>query len=902
MRIWCLTLLVVFVAVAFGQSDSASSKRFDYHTVRGRQPTNISAGRYEGELHFQVHGTNKAKARPQGMSHYGPDWSGNSHLLWDGPVGDSLHVSFELTAAGIYDMTIQFTLAPDYGRFQLSVNNTAKKTDIDCYSTKVELSPKVILKDIPLRAGRQNLVFKLTGGNPRAARFQNTNYLMGLDYLQLDRKDKPKSVPESKSIDSTARPTSAHRELGQPLKQTELSATLKRHCFGCHSGDSVEGKVNLKQWLNADSSIEQIRLTRRIRDAIQRKQMPPKDEEQPSQNIRARIVATLDGRIATFLKENPPNSPIVMRRLNRYEYNNAVRDLLKLKGDIYPLPEKTIRADQPYFDPKSGRFPDTVNVGNRTLGKNQIERQVLTGVSPFAIDLQAEGGFNNRGEDLGVSPILLESFLKLGRSIVNSPEFDGYCRLTESLFNAPKDANIEQQRNVARERLKPFLEHAFRGNVESAVVDRYHRFFVAQFDRTGFFKSAMKQVVAGVLASPRFIYATEFDQLQPPLDGKSPSVGAGTIDALGPYELATRLSLFLWSSIPDEELLAVARDGSLTKPDVLDDQVKRMLEHPRSQALSQNFARQWLRLDQLITAVPDFDRFPEYYSRIGCEQWKFGLQTMIEPLLLFESIMVEDRSIMLLIDADHSWRSDELQSWYDEKVPFGGRENVNRFNTNQQAFRRRTLRDRRQGGVITSTGTLTMTSAPLRTSPIVRGAWVATVIFNDPPPPPPDDVPEIEADDKVIEAKGMTLRERLVQHQVNPSCVSCHTKIDPFGFALENYDAVGRWRDNYTSGLDIDASGKLHGKSEFKNVIGLKDAILDEPKIFFKAFSEHMLSYALGRELDVSDQPVVDEIVAKVNRDHGQFTTIVRSIVQSVPFRFRTATTVDKSSRQEPKQ
>ena len=418
------------------------------------------------------------------------------------------------------------------------------------------------------------------------------------------------------------------------------------------------------------------------------------------------------------------------------------------------------------------------------------------------------------------------------------------------------------------------LEIAFRSPVEEGVLNRYHDFFIARRQQTGSFSQSLKEVVAAVLASPRFLYLCEL-------------AAEGSDLRLSSYELATRLSFFLWSSLPDETLLATARDGSLLQRDVLDAQTRRMLADPRSQALSQNFARQWLRLDQLVTAVPDFDRFPQYYSRIGCEQWKFGLQMMIEPLLLFESILVEDRSIMLLIDCNYSYRSDELQAWYGDELPFADRSNRDRFNTFQQQYRKRSLPDRRQGGVLTSAATLTMTSSPLRTSPIARGAWVATVIFNRPPPPPPDVVPPIEADDKAIEAQGLTLRERLKQHQSNAACASCHAKIDPLGFALENFDAIGRWRDRYGSGLEIDASGELFGTMPFRNVIELKDQLLDHPELFQRAFSEHLLSYALGRGLELEDSPAVDEIVQNVATDHGQFSTVVRAIVASTPFRYQ---------------
>ena len=176
------------------------------------------------------------------------------------------------------------------------------------------------------------------------------------------------------------------------------------------------------------------------------------------------------------------------------------------------------------------------------------------------------------------------------------------------------------------------------------------------------------------------------------------------------------------------------------------------------------------------------------------------------------------------------------------------------------------------------------TSAPLRTAPINRGAWVATVMLNQPPPPPPDVVPPIEADDAAIEAKGLTLRERLKQHQVNKSCVACHAKIDPLGFALENYDAVGRWRHKYRSGLPIDAGGEIFGKATFKDAVGLKDALLDHPEWFMRAFSEHLLSYALGRELQIADKPAVDRILGNVMADRGRFSTVVIQVATSYPF------------------
>ena len=304
--------------------------------------------------------------------------------------------------------------------------------------------------------------------------------------------------------------------------------------------------------------------------------------------------------------------------------------------------------------------------------------------------------------------MLLESVLELGPNIVESPEFDSYCSAWETLFAAPSPAAPGQQaatppETAARERLARLLEIAFRCRVDDELLDRYHQAFLNHFTATKSFPQAMKNAVAAILSSPRFIYLAEAaaTDAAPLLDG---------------YELATRLSFFLWSSLPDEALLAVARDGSLLQDDVLDKQVERMLGDPRSRALAENFARQWLRLDRMVAAAPDFDRFPHYYARIGCEQWNFGVLLMVEPLLLFESILVEDRSIMLLVDSNYTYRCDDLQEWYGEAMPFATRANENRFGAwSAQHFRRRPLDDRRQGGVVTSAAILTMTSSPLRT-------------------------------------------------------------------------------------------------------------------------------------------------------------------------------------------
>ena len=852
---------------------------FDYHQIKGRKSRRNETGKREGELDFSIAGN----SRIQGMASFGPQWSNGAHLLWDGVIGESMKSSFEVDQPGAYDIAIQLTLAGDYGIFRMSLPNSSITRDIDLYSPRVELSPLVLLKNVQLKEGAQPIEFELIGANKKARKFRDRGYLMGLDFIRLIPREKKtkEDATTSKELNRTepsriaveAKPEMATSATTGNLTMQQISKFTQSFCIDCHQGDSLDTEIDLVHPVDGRSWHQTPEILRQVRNAISDHEMPPEESEQPSGKQRAAFAKTINSMLSAYLQNHQTPAPTSMRRMTRYEYNNAVRDLLQLRGDIYPLPEKTLRAFNDYFQPATGHSPRAILIGNRTLGKNQVERQILSGVNPFAIDLQAEGGFNNRGEELGISPILLESLLRLGRSIVHSPEFDGYCGITGTLFSAPDSQTNKATTGIAKARIAQLLERAFRNQIDDDTTNRYYDYFATRLGETESFRHAMKDVVAAILASPRFVYLAE-------------SSNTSGDSLIGAYELATRLSFFLWSSIPDEELLAVARDGTLLDPKVLDEQTGRMLVDPKCHALTQNFARQWLRLDQLVTAVPDFERFPRYYSRIGCEQWKFGLQMMVEPLLLFDSIMLEDRSIMLLIDSNYAYRSDELQSWYSDEIPFGDRENRNRFNTNQQQYKKRKLTDRREGGVITSAAIMTMTSSPLRTNPITRGAWVATVILNRPPPPPPDIVPPIEADDREIESSGLTLRQRLTQHQNVATCAACHSQIDPLGFVLENYDAVGRWRGKYASGLKIDSSGELLGKLKFGDVVELKDELLKHPELFMRSFSEHMLSYALGRELKLTDEPAIDRILERVLNTHGQFTTVVREIVQSRAFRY----------------
>ena len=340
------------------------------------------------------------------------------------------------------------------------------------------------------------------------------------------------------------------------------------------------------------------------------------------------------------------------------------------------------------------------------------------------------------------------------------------------------------------------------------------------------------------------------------------------------FELASRLSFFLWGSIPDDELLQLAGSGRLIESQVLSQQVDRMLMDRRLKRFCESFPSQWLQLDRIISSVPDEKNYADFYYAPA--NYRTSMDMMIEPLLLFETILVENRSILELIDSDFSYRSVRLRRWYGEDA--GGEPGGPAMLT----FNRVPVTDRRQGGVITTAAVMTMTSGLAETKPITRGAWMAGVIFNDPPQPPPADVPPLaEAKERDT---NLTLRERFSAHRQREDCAGCHSKLDPLGFALENFDPVGRWRDQYKNGRKVDSSGVLFRKHKFGNVVEFKNAILAEKDRFAQAFAGHVLSFALGRKLTPADAYVLDRVAARTAAADYSLQTLIHEVTQSAPF------------------
>jgi hypothetical protein len=678
-----------------------------------------------------------------------------------------------------------------------------------------------------------------------------------------------------------------------------ISPVFQSSCVKCH-GDKgkVKGRVNLHE-INSDSELmKNPELLEKLIDAVELGEMPPEKEQPLTPRVRAKLVAHFKVLLRDALRAKKSTARTPIRRMTRFQYNNAVQDLFQLKVVVFPLPERMLREHGNYFQPSTGKMPARLSAGSRPLGKSQMIEKRLAGVTPYPQDLRAEHGFDNRGDHLSLSPLLMESFISLSRSIVESEDFHAKtCGIWNAFFLPPKnvssagakgdvrdgkrkiaarekqkgaaDASVNEKaadssgnvKDVVADRLRSFLTLAFRRPVSDTLLDRYVGHVMAKIGSGETFVNSMKSAASAAIASPRFLYV--YDKA---------SVGEGA-QQLDDFDLASRLSFFLWGSIPDEALLALAKTGKLHDRAVLIEQVGRMLHDRKLKRFCDSFPAQWLQLERIISSVPDPKEHPNFYF----SRYRASMHMMLEPLLVFETVLIENRSILDFVDSDFSYRSALLDGWYKEGKRAGGPPTA-------IPFRRVKLTNRREGGLITNAAVMTMTSGPVESKPITRGAWIAAVIFNDPPEPPPGDVPPLPGKgSKGVDPK-MTLRERLALHRERADCAGCHEKIDPLGFALENYGPTGLWRDQYENGRSVDVSGVLFRKYKFTNIIEFKDAILAEKERFARAFAAHLISFAIGREVNTSDAIALDRIVAETKSDDYKLQAIIKQIVLSEPF------------------
>lgn len=657
----------------------------------------------------------------------------------------------------------------------------------------------------------------------------------------------------------------------------DVAPLLKTYCLQCHSGnDDAESDVNLKV-LNSADVHQHLDLIQEVIQAIDFEEMPPADAPQPDDAIRQKLVSVLKGIVKEqAAKSSFASTPI--RRVTRFQYNNAVVDLFDLNCVVFSLPERAMRVHSDSFRPESKKMADVVLVGNRPLGKSQMIEPRLSGVVPFPQDLRAEHGFDIQADHLSLSPLLMESFLNLGQSIVESPEFNrkrvgrwgqyfGSLKGSDTKHAPPVPAG--KQRQQVATRLESMLTRAFRRPAESALVNRYTDYVMAKMDAGVSLEAAMKQAAAAMIASPKFLYLYNTGE-----EGSSQTQ----------FNLASQLSFFLWGSIPDEQLMSLAAKGQLSDKKVLGQQVDRMLKDRKIKRFCDSFPTQWLQLDRIVSSTPSREKFGSFYFQNG-GKYRMSMHMMLEPLLLFETVLIEDLPITQLIDSDFTYRSLLLNNMYGELKlePKPNPKRVRGNNVGSLAFLRMPVTDKRTGGVITNAATMTMTSGVERTKPITRGAWIATVIFNNPPEPPPADVPELE--ETTVEGQDeMTLREQLSLHRTRASCRGCHEQLDPLGFALENFDPIGRWRVDYASELKIDVSGELFRQHKFETLDQFKAAILAEKDRFARGLAGHLLSFALARPLNAADQPALDKIVELTAKDGYKMKTLIKRVVLSEPF------------------
>ena len=587
----------------------------------------------------------------------------------------------------------------------------------------------------------------------------------------------------------------------------KIRVFLDDNCTGCHCGDEPEAGMPLDNFDSLVNVNQNRHVWLHVVEKIRMGEMPPEDEIQPSKKLKDEFLAIVESELGRFdCRKHVKPGRVTIRRLNRFEYNNTIRDLLAV--DFEPAAE----------------FP--------------------------ADDVGA--GFDNLGDVLSLPPLLMEKYLDAASEIAKRVLADDSAK--SQLLIATSNDTLSSH-DAAELCIEKLATRAFRRPLQEEERKRLVQLFNTVFEATDNFEESISFVTQAVLVSPSFLFRIEYN------DGEDFRAAR----PLNDFEVATRLSYFLWSSIPDDELFDAARNGKLTKDDELAIQVGRMLADPKSETLVNNFATQWLELKNLEKLNPGEEQYPEFDEPLRTAMRK-------ETESFIRSILREDRSVLDMIDADFTFVNERLARHYGIEGVQG------------EEFQRVSLQDNRRGGILTQASILTLTSNPTRTSPVKRGKWILDNILGEPPPPPPPGVEELDEGD--TELLG-TLRERMKQHRDIASCAVCHNKMDALGFGFENFDGIGSWRDS-DGKFAIDASGELPGKLAFNGPAELREILKNTKKDqFVRCLTEKLLTYALGRMLGPEDRCTVDLIVAELKENDFRFSVLVQSIVSSDAFRMR---------------
>jgi mono/diheme cytochrome c family protein len=496
----------------------------------------------------------------------------------------------------------------------------------------------------------------------------------------------------------------------------------------------------------------------------------------------------------------------------------------------------------------AGNAPDAnlkvrlpVKAGTREIGATFLKDTVL---QEGIIDRVREDQVRTYFEGVGTITIA-------GPYNVQGP---GTTASREKIFVCRPAARADDQ-PCAEKILSNLAHRAYRRPVTDEDMSQLMALYRQGAQSNGF-EGGVRLALQKILVSPDFIFRAEYDQA-----GAKP----GSVNRITDLELASRLSFFLWSSIPDDELLTVAEAGKLSDKSVMAAQVQRMLKDPRSTELVKNFIGQYLYLRNIERILPDSGSFPTFDENLRQALGK-------ETELLVESTLREDRSVADLLKTDYTFLNQRLAEHYGIQGIYGNE------------FRRVALTDPRRHGLLGQASILTVTSYPNRTAPTIRGKWVLLQILGTPPPPPPPNVPSLKDD---ATTKNLTMRERMELHRTNPTCAACHRLMDPLGFALENFDGLGQWRDTTGLGSAIDASGVLPDGTKFDGPAGLRDVLMSKKEMFVETFTEQLLTYALGRGVEEYDRPVLRQIMREAHSADYRWSSIILGIINSAPFQMR---------------
>ena len=587
---------------------------------------------------------------------------------------------------------------------------------------------------------------------------------------------------------------------------------LKSHCLKCHGNKKPKAKLDLSRFETVTSLAAAPRTWEKVLARVREGEMPPEDEEPPRKEARERFVEWIDSSLRSAACEDGISpGPAMIRRLNRDEYGATVRDLLR------------IHFNAAHALPSDGAGGE---------------------------------GFDNAAETLFLSPVHLEKYMDAAGEALDYAIKDP--RASKRLLVARPNDDTSPD-DAARQVLERFLPLAFRRLVEGGELGAYLSLFRDASGRGESFEGAISFALRGVLISPHFLFRVEG-----PVADPAPQ-------PLGDYELASRLSYFLWGSMPDEELFRLASEAGLNHADTLQQQVVRMLRHRSALDFATSFVEQWLGTRELGRGIkPD---------RSLSRRYNDNLEAVIkyEPVLFFQEILAKNLSLLTLLDADFSYMNNRLARHYRLRIQ-DLREHPKRVDLPEGSHR---------GGVLGMAAVLAVSSYPHRTSPVLRGKWVLETLLGTPPPPPPPNVPELEEPSEG--AAVSTVRERLLRHRANPTCATCHDRIDPIGFGLENYDVLGRWRTQ-DAGRPIESRGQLPGGAAFDGPEQLKALLLLRKNEFVRHLTTKMLGFALCRGLTLEDLCTVDAIVKKLEQNDYSSHTLMVEIVCSVPFRYKAGT------------